>query len=182
MVKRKMKCWAYPIMTVIILIAILAMLTLYIFTLVYKPVREAWMEKYIITFILWTMVSCGLSVVILCLIAKPLLSVVRIDETGVSRAFLSRFWKLHISWEEMVEARYFISITGQIIFSKTKSLNYIPLSKWHKIKDIIFLGLSKKRYRVIKQYLQQPILCMPEEVKARFERRKNNNKNESEEQ
>lgn len=39
-------------------------------------------------------------------------------------------------------------------------------------KDAIEMTISRRRYRVIKQYLQQPIVGMPEKVKERLEREK----------
>ena len=171
MVRRKIRGLAYPIITISILIMVIFLLALYIFTVVYEPSREGAME-HVPVFIIWTLVACGVSICILVMMAKPLLSIIHIDETGVSRAFLGRFWKLHIAWQDLAEARYFISVSEQMAFSKTKKLEYIQRNKWYKEKDIIFIGFSKKRYEVISQYLQQPIVGMPDKVKERLTKEK----------
>ncbi|MCH5162464.1 MAG: hypothetical protein J1G38_03120 [Clostridiales bacterium] len=154
-------------MTIGVLIGFVMGLTLGTFLLAFEPSRLAFLQS-----IPLLIVCYGYCIVILVTIPKPLLSIIQIDETGISRSFLGRFWKLHISWDEMTEARYFVQVSEQMIFSKTKKLSNIPRLKWHKEKDVIFMGFSKKRYKVIEQYLQQPIVGMPDKVKERLTRDK----------
>lgn len=151
-----MRCLAYPIITACVLCLVVFMIALNVFMLVFEPSRMAFLE-HMPMFICWIIFTYGLTIAILVLMAKPLLSIIQIDENGISRAFLGKFWKLHISWYDMAEARFFTSVSNQMVFSKTKKLGAIPMSKWQKEKDVIFVGFSKKRYKVISQYLQQPM-------------------------
>lgn len=157
MVKRRIRILAFPFITACVLCLVIFMIALNIFLLVFEPSRTAFLEN-IPMFICWIIFTYGLTIATLVLMAKPLLSIIQIDETGISRAFLGKFWKLHISWDNMAEARFFTQVSNQMVFSKTKKLGAIPMIKWHKEKDIIFVGFSKKRYEVISQYLQQPMV------------------------
>lgn len=172
MSQHRIRGLAFPIATFVLLVGVAMWIALYIL-FAYELAREGIIDVIAI-FILWTVIVCGSSIAILVMLAKPMLSIIQIDETGISRAFLGRFWKLHIPWDEMAEARFFISVSYQMIFSKTKKLANIPRGRWYKVKDVIFIGLlSKKRYAVIAQYLQQPIVGMPDKIKAQLSRSKN---------
>ncbi|MDE5562566.1 MAG: hypothetical protein K2J01_03360 [Clostridiales bacterium] len=173
MEKRRIGCLAFPFITVCVLCLVVFMIALNVFLLVFEPSRMAFVE-HIPMFICWIIFTYGLTIATLVLMAKPLLSIIHIDETGISRAFLGKFWKLHISWDDMAEARFYTAVSNQMVFSKTKELGAIPMSKWYKEKDIIFVGFSKKRYEVISQYLQQPIVGMPDKLKDRLSHNKTN--------
>ncbi len=174
MEQRKIRCLAFPFITLFVLSLVVFILGLSIFMLIFEPSRLALVENIPIL-ICWTIMTFGLSIAILIMMAKPLLSIVQIDETGISRAFLGRFWKLHISWDELAEARYYIRVSQQMIFSKTQSLGVIPMLKWQKLKDVIFIGFSKRRFKVIKHYIQQPIVGMSQKMLERLDKTKNSN-------
>ncbi|MDE7405499.1 MAG: hypothetical protein K2M89_01320 [Clostridiales bacterium] len=167
MEKRRIRCLAFPFITVCVLCLVVFMIVLNVFLLVFEPSRMAFLE-HIPMFICWIIFTYGLTIATLVLMAKPLLSIINIDETGVSRAFLGKFWKLHISWDDMAEARFYTAVSNQMVFSKTKKLGAIPMGKWHKEKDIIFVGFSKKRYEVISLYLQQSMVGMPVKLKDKL--------------
>ncbi len=168
MKQRKIHILPFPVMATIILIVIAFMSSFYLFTVIYEPIRNAFLTEHIFLFVIWTLCACGLSFLILVMLAKPMFSIIQIDENGITRAFLGRFWKLHISWEEIAEARYYVRVSEQMIFSKTQKLGGIPILKWHKLKDVIFMGFSKRRYNFIKQYMQQSIVGIPKKLNERL--------------
>ncbi len=174
MIKARTRFLPYPFMTTIILIMLVVFISLYIFTVSYAPCRITLLNNIPI-FVIWTLFFCVSSIIHLVVIIPRLLVVIKINESGISKSFLGRFLKANISWNEIAEVRYFLYVSEQIVFSKSRELASIPLLKWHKLKDIIFMGLSKKRYAIMKQYLQQPIVGMPDKVKARLEQKINNN-------
>lgn len=102
-------------------------------------------------------------ILILVLGARSIFSIITIDEFGVHRSFLGRFFKLNISWDEMKEVFFINGLAQYIWFSKTETLSTINYWKRHKVKDTIPISISKKRLAVIKQYIKQPIVGLEDE-------------------
>lgn len=167
-VKNKVRLLPFPIMAMISFPVIIFLIAFFIFTVSFEPSRTGLLNQ-IPVFVLWAIVSCGLGIFTLILAIYHFLVVIQIDETGISRSFFGRYRKLQISWDELADVRYYLWVSEQIVFSKTKKLTNVPMPQVHKIKDRIIMGFSKKRYAVINQYLQQPIVGLPDKVKARLE-------------
>lgn len=77
-----------------------------------------------------------------------------------------------MSWDNIAEICYFTALAEFLVFSKNKKVSTMTYNKMRMEKDAIEMTISRRRYRVIKQYLQQPIVGMPEKVKERLEREK----------
>ena len=99
-------------------------------------------------------------------------SIITIDETGISRSFLGIFYKLHISWDEMAEVVYKEHLIPFVFFSKTQKLSRMTYNKAIAVKDAVQITISRRRYKVIAQYLQQPIVGMPDKVKEQLSKGK----------
>ncbi|MDE7164129.1 MAG: hypothetical protein K2O04_01730 [Clostridiales bacterium] len=126
---------------------------------------------------LWIYIVAGVillggSLLIFFLGARRFLSIVVIDENGISRAFLDRFFKLSMKWDEIYEFSYFESGLPFLIISKTKSIQGMSYWKITKIKDLIQIQLSQKNYDKIKQYIKQPIVGLTEAKMAQLKLKK----------
>ena len=140
----------------------------FIFLLVYEPISIGLLSS--IPALVVLIISLGVGPLFILIVSlKPFFSIITVDENGISRSFLGAFWKLHISWDEMAEVCYYVALLECLVFSKSQKLTMVRRSKWYRVKDTIHIALGKKRYAVIAQYLQQPILGMPEVVKDRLE-------------
>lgn len=170
MKRRKINILCSPILALGILVSLLSLWGFYFFLIIYEPIRISLITKHIPLFIIMTIIG-GFAppICILFVYARKYLSIITIDETGISRRFLWKFYKLHISWDEITEVYYFSAIAQFLVFSKNKKVSVMTYNKMRLEKDTIELTLSKKRYEVIKQYLQQPIINLPEKVKQRME-------------
>ena len=140
---------------------------MYLFTIIYEPCRVG-LSQHIGILVMWTIFGVIFPIVSICICSRQYLSLITIDETGISRSFLGRFHKLHISWDDMREACYKFNMLGWLFFSKTKKMSEIPFHETWKTKDYIHISLSKKRYNLIMQYLQQPIVDMPESLVKKY--------------
>ena len=172
MTPRKIRILSSPTVIIFSFICWCILLMFYLFTVVYEPCRTALLTEYIPTFIIWTLFCCGFCIGYILVGAQKMLCIITIDETGISRSFLGVFSKLHISWDEMAEAYSFISVVRFVTFSKYKKVSTMSNWKMRGEKNAIEMTLSKKRYAVIAQYIKQPIVGLPDSVKAQLTREK----------
>ncbi len=171
MTKKEIRIFCSPTLLIGILFIILLSWGLLIFFLAYEPSRVGLLSS-IPCFIILVLILGVCPIFIILASMRCYFSIITIDETGISRAFLGKFFKLKMAWNEIADIRYYTTLIGYFVFSKTKYLCEIPSSKWYRIKDTVFFTVSKKRYNVIKQYLQQPIFGIPYYVKADLEKEK----------
>ena len=167
--QRKIRLLSSPVIAVSIIVMILFMFGIYTFSLCCKGGQEAFFGD-VPLLIIWTLITCGMSILTFLMGARRVFSIITIDETGISRSFLGVFYKLHISWNEMAEVCYKNNVIPWLFFSKTKKLSELTYNKAIGVKDAIQISLvSKKRYQFIKQYLQQSIVGIPRKELERLE-------------
>lgn len=100
--------------------------------------------------------------------ARRFLAVFQFDETGISRSVFGKFYKLTMKWDEIAEISYFESLRPFLMFSKTVSIKGMSYRRIGKIKDLIQIELSPKRYDVVKQFIVKPINGLTEAQKAKL--------------
>ena len=167
MKKSKVHLLFWPLGYIVSMIGALSLFGIYLFTIIFEPTRVGLLHRIDIL-VMWTISAVGATILYVCLGARQYLSLITIDETGISRSFLGIFHKLHIPWDDMREACYKFNMLGWLFFSKTKKMSEIPFHETWKTKDYIHISLSKKRYNLIMQYLQQPIIDMPESLVKKY--------------
>ncbi len=171
MVRRKVRILCSPTTAIVSIIAAFGLCGFYVLSLNVDGGRKAFLGN-IPLLILWTLTTCGMSIALVLVGSKRIFSIITIDETGVSRAFLGIFWKLQISWDEMAEICYKEHGWAFLFFSKTQNISELTYNKAIAVKDAIQISFSQRRYAVIEQYLLQPIVGMPDKVKERLSRNK----------
>ncbi|MDE7405871.1 MAG: hypothetical protein K2M89_03235 [Clostridiales bacterium] len=167
MARRKIRIVCSPTIMISTVLAMVVLCGLHIFTVVITD-GELFAPHLIAYGILWTFCSWGISILLIIFGARRIYSIITIDETGVSRSFLGVFCKLRISWDEMAEATYMLHLIPFLFFSKTKKLSTMTYNKAIAVKDAIQISLSKRRYAVIMQYLQQPIVNLSAKEEAYY--------------
>lgn len=118
-------------------------------------------------YVLIGIILIGLPLLAMFLCMRRFLSVIEINDEGVSRVAFKKFYKLSIKWGELKEVRYFESILPFLMFSKTQSLCGLSYDQMIKIKDCIQIQLNRKNYKVIKRYFDKQISGLTsEKIKA----------------
>ena len=164
MEKRKIRILCSPTIAIWSILMMIILCGFYVLSLVDSDGREVMFER-IPFFIFWTLFVWGLSIALIITGARRIFSIITIDETGVSRSFLSIFYKLHISWEEMAEIWYVENLLPFLFFSKTKKVSEMTYNKAIAVKDAVQISFSKRRYKFIAQYMKQPIVGLPDYIK-----------------
>ncbi len=171
MSKNKVRIFCSPTFLIITVFTMIVSWGFLIFLFAFEPCRSGLLAE-IHLLVLYSLIFGTYPIIAFFLSVRRILSRITIDETGISRSFLGRFYKLHISWDDMAEVFFIDSLVEYLMFSKTKQISRMSYWKASMVKDAIQITLSKKRYAVIKQYLQQPIVGMSDKVKARLEQEK----------
>lgn len=166
---KKIRVLCSPITVIVSILVILFMCGFHVFSLINDAGRELFLEETPL-FILWTLETWGLSVALILTGARRIFSIITIDEYGISRSFLGKYYKLHISWDDMTEICYKENVWPFLFFSKTKKLSEMEYNKAIKVKDAIQLSFSKKRYKIISHFTRQPIIGMPDKIKDKLSR------------
>lgn len=165
MAKRKIRILNSP--TLAIGIAFGALLCWGCFIIFITSLPSAF-ETHTFLAIFYTVMFVIMPIVMLMVCARRMFSIITIDETGISRSFLGIFFKLHIPWDGIAEVYCFTALAIFIKFSKDRKLSTMKYDKMRGYKNAIEFTLSRRRYAVVAQYLQQPIVNMPEAVKDYF--------------
>ena len=145
-----------------------------LFVIIYDDAWKQALETPLL-FAIFCFMSAGLSTFVLVAITRRSFSIITIDEDGISSALFKVFFKRHISWEEVREMKLYAHGFPYLIVSKESSLGNIPLYyKALRLKDVIFIQLNKKIYFALREFTDQPITGLTDEILIRLGWVKNN--------
>ena len=156
-----------PLLLGVIIATLVLGLGMLMFLYLYPPARAQMMNAIGLQIAL-DIFCIGCSIIILIYAPRRFFSIITISKDGISRSLFGKFFKLSMKWDGIYEISYFESGMGFMMFSQTKSIKGMSYGKIAKIKDLIQLQLTKKNYDAVKQYIQQPIIGLSEEIKRRL--------------
>ena len=90
-------------------------------------------------------------------------SVITIDEKGIRRALFGAFMKVEMTWEEIKYIKRIWRIVDNIFVSTKEENKAMTFEQAIKRRDIIQIAISKKVLKAIRQYIDLPIIGLPEE-------------------
>lgn len=145
-----------------VLITVVLAYSVSIFVNVYSVAREQMLEGLIV-YCCFMFITGGLPTILLIMcFVQGLFSVVTIDATGVRRALFGKFRKRQMTWEEVVEIRFFPRVTPYILFTN-KDLSNENLFSKNVIahKNIIAVEMRKKVMDAIERFTDKQIVGLP---------------------
>ncbi len=90
-------------------------------------------------------------------------SVITIDEKGIRRALFGAFMKVEMTWEEIKYIKRIWRVVDNIFVSTKEENKAMTFEQAIKRRDIIQIAISKKVLKAIRQYIDLPIIGLPEE-------------------
>ena len=167
MKKRKIRFLNMPLVTIWVIIMLLICIAFVICLIVIEPIRQSMGPSVFIWYLIF---FCSLILLLLFALSGQPLQLMSIDDKGITRSFLGVFRKLHISWDNIEEARIIwntmpVTIV-YLIISKIKLPDNLKFNKTsqYRNKNTIVLRLTKKRYDIVMPYIKQPIKGLTEEI------------------
>ena len=122
-------------------------------------------DIYALAYYIFAFVIGGLPTILLIMcFVQGLFSVVTIDAVGVRRSLFGKFCKREMTWEEVVEIRFFPRVTPYILFTN-KDLSNENLFPKNVIahKNIIAVEMRKKVIDAIERFTDKEIVGMPKD-------------------
>lgn len=102
-------------------------------------------------------------IAIICLFYRGYCSIITIDEKGIRRALFGAFMKVEMTWEEIKYIKRIWRIVDNIFVSTKEENKAMTFEQAIKRRDIIQIAISKKVLKAIRQYIDLPIIGLPEE-------------------
>ena len=90
-------------------------------------------------------------------------SVITIDEKGIRRALFGVFMKVEMTWEDIKYIKRIWRIVDNLFVSTKEENKAMTFEQAIKRRDIIQIAISKKVLKAIRQYIDLPIIGLPEE-------------------
>ena len=102
-------------------------------------------------------------IAIICLFYRGYCSIITIDEKGIRRALFGAFMKVEMTWEEIKYIKRIWRVVDNIFVSTKEENKAMTFEQAIKRRDIIQIAISKKVLKAIRQYIDLPIIGLPEE-------------------
>lgn len=158
--KTEIKIFSSKILACGICLIVLCSYGLLIFCLMWDKVKEDFLWYHWIIFVFYTGL---LPTMALILSAKKVFAIITINDKGIKRSVFKIFFKYEMQWNEINEIRYVEHGLPFLFFSKNKNINEMNFNVLTKQKEIIGFALNRKVYKILKQYIEQPIEGLDED-------------------
>ena len=103
------------------------------------------------------------TIIVIGLSYRGYYSVITIDEKGIRRALFGAFMKVEMTWEEIKYIKRIWRVVDNIFVSTKEENKAMTFEQAIKRRDIIQIAISKKVLKAIRQYIDLPIIGLPEE-------------------
>ncbi len=161
--KEIIKFFGSKAMMICMTIFMLCAYGLFLFTVLYEPCRVQLSEEPW-TYVILALILFGFSTISFVGTAKRWFTKYEIDSTGLKTSLFCLFHKKSIKWDEIVEMRYYERILPFVIISNNQTLEGVDYNKAVKQKGTFQINLTPKVYKAIKNYANQPIIGLSENM------------------